>query len=64
MRRARDIKEQLVELCRRVEIDVDDEELSMPSDSDNSNICKAIAAGFFYHAAKLQKSGDYKTLKH
>lgn len=50
-------------MCKRVEIDYEDEGLSVPSDAENSNILKALTSGFFYHTAKLQKSGNYKTLK-
>jgi len=63
MRRARDIKEQLVELCKRVEIDYENEELSDSSDPENTNILKALCSGFFYNTAKRQKSGAYKTVK-
>jgi pre-mRNA-splicing factor ATP-dependent RNA helicase DHX16 len=63
MRRARDIKEQLVQLCKRVEIDYDDESLSVVSDDAFTNVRKTIASGFFYNTAKLQKSGNYRTLK-
>lgn len=64
MKRARDIKEQLIELCKRVEIDYGDESLSVVDDDVYTNVRKAIAAGFFYNTAKLQeKSGAYKLLK-
>jgi len=63
MRRARDIKDQLVQLCKRVEIDYEDESLSVVSDDAYTNVRKTIASGFFYNTAKLQKSGNYRTLK-
>ena len=64
MKRARDIKDQLVELCKRVEIDYADESLSVVDDDSYSNVRRAIASGYFYHAAKLsEKSGTYKPLK-
>lgn len=63
MKRARDIKEQLVELCKRVEIDYADEKLSVVDDEVYTNVRKAFASGFFYNTAKLTKSGGYKTLK-
>lgn len=63
MRRAQDIKEQLVELCKRVEIDYHDEALSQVSDDVYSNVRKAVTSGFFYNTAKLQKSGNYRTVK-
>jgi pre-mRNA-splicing factor ATP-dependent RNA helicase DHX16 len=63
MKRARDIKEQLVELCKRVEIDYADEKLSVVEDDYYTNVRKAFASGFFYNTAKLNKSGSYKTIK-
>jgi pre-mRNA-splicing factor ATP-dependent RNA helicase DHX16 len=63
MKRARDIKEQLVELCKRVEIDYADDKLSVIDDELYTNVRKAFASGFFYNTAKLTKSGTYKTLK-
>ena len=63
MKRARDIKEQLIEMCKRVEIDLQDESLSVVDDDLYSNVRKAITSGFFYNTAKLQRSGDYRTLK-
>lgn len=63
MKRARDIKEQLIELCKRVEIDHADPNMSVVDDDIYSNVRKAITSGFFYNTAKLQKSGNYKTLK-
>lgn len=58
MKRARDIRDQLVGLMERVEIE-------MTSDSGNHDgIKKAVAAGFFYNTARLQKDGSYKTVKH
>ncbi|CAD7699242.1 unnamed protein product [Ostreobium quekettii] len=57
MKRARDIRDQLVGLMERVEVE-------MVSDVDNHDaIRKAVTAGFFYHAAQLQKDGSYKTVK-
>ena len=53
MRRVRDIKEQLVELCKRVEIDYEDESISQVEDDVYTNVRKAIASGFFYNTAKL-----------
>ena len=63
MKRARDIKEQIVKLCERVEINALDEKLSVNNDETMNNIRKAITSGFFYNAAKLHNDGDYKTLK-
>ncbi|XP_070581669.1 pre-mRNA-splicing factor ATP-dependent RNA helicase DHX16-like [Ptychodera flava] len=58
MRRARDVREQLEGLMERVEIPI----TSNPHDT--INIRKAVTAGFFYHTARLSKSGQYKTVKH
>jgi pre-mRNA-splicing factor ATP-dependent RNA helicase DHX16 len=57
MTRARDVRDQLVGLLDRVEIELN-------SSSDDVQIRKAITAGFFYHTAKLQRSGAYRTVKH
>ncbi|CAG9460375.1 unnamed protein product [Pedinophyceae sp. YPF-701] len=57
MKRARDVREQLVGLMERVEI-------PLVSDPENhEGIRKAIAAGFFYHTARLTRSGSYQTVK-
>lgn len=57
MKRARDIREQLIGLLERVEID-------LTSDRNNLDaIKKCVTAGFFYHTAKLQKNGSYRTVK-
>ena len=54
MKRARDIRDQLMNLVERVE-------LELTSDPNNvDNVKKAIAAGFFYHTARLQKQGFYR----
>jgi pre-mRNA-splicing factor ATP-dependent RNA helicase DHX16 len=58
MKKARDIREQLEDLCERVEID---KMISKPDDTDA--ILKAITAGFFYNTAKLGRSGEYQTVK-
>nr|XP_053629982.1 pre-mRNA-splicing factor ATP-dependent RNA helicase DHX16-like [Cherax quadricarinatus] len=57
MKRARDIRDQLVGLMDRVEVQV----TSNPGDS--VNIRKAITAGYFYHVARFSKGGMYKTAK-
>ena len=68
MKRARDVREQLVGLCDRVE-------LALVSSggggggggdtaaSSTSALGKAVTSGFFYHAAKMQKGGGYRTIK-
>ncbi len=63
MKKARDVKEQLIEMCKRVEIDYANEALSTVDDDKYTNVRKAITAGCFYNIAKLQKSGNYRTLK-
>jgi len=63
MKRARDVKEQLVSICDRVEIDYQDENLSVENDETTINIRKAIGSGYFYNSAKLSKDGNYKTIK-
>ena len=58
MKRVRDIREQLLGLMDRTEIEL------VSNLGDHDAIKKAIAAGFFYNTAKLQKSGSYRTVKH
>lgn len=58
MKRARDVRDQLAGLCERVEIDM------VSCIDDSIAIRKAITSGFFYHSAKLSKTGSYKTTKH
>ncbi|KAH8695928.1 pre-mRNA-splicing factor ATP-dependent RNA helicase-like protein cdc28 [Talaromyces proteolyticus] len=57
--RARDVRDQLAKLCDRVEVTV--------TSSGANNIVpiqKAITAGFFPNAARLQRGGDsYRTVK-
>ncbi|PFH57836.1 hypothetical protein XA68_14489 [Ophiocordyceps unilateralis] len=57
--RARDVRDQLAKLCERVEVP--------PSTCGAANlrpIKRAITAGFFPNAARLQRSGDgYRTVK-
>lgn len=57
MKRARDIRDQLVGLMERVEIELS----SNPCES--IAIRKAITAGYFYHIARFSKGGSYKTAK-
>eukprot|EP01135_Chromosphaera_perkinsii_P002177 Nk52_evm12s218 gene=Nk52_evmTU12s218 len=57
MNRARDVREQLVGLLERVEI------VSSSSPDNVVNIQKCITSGFFYHTARLSKTGGYKTIK-
>jgi pre-mRNA-splicing factor ATP-dependent RNA helicase DHX16 len=57
--RARDVRDQLLKLCDRVEV--------TPSSCGASNLVpiqRAITAGFFPNAARLQRGGDsYRTVK-
>lgn len=57
--RARDVRDQLAKLCDRVEVAV-----STCGASNIQPIQKAITAGFFPNAARLQRGGDsYRTIK-
>ncbi len=58
MKRARDVREQVLKLLERTEVEMH----STPGDHDA--VKKAITSGFFYHTARLEDSGGYKTLKH
>jgi pre-mRNA-splicing factor ATP-dependent RNA helicase DHX16 len=58
IRKARDIREQLVGLCERVEIDP-----SVSVDGEVDPPMKAVTAGFFYNVARLGRSGEYQTVK-
>jgi pre-mRNA-splicing factor ATP-dependent RNA helicase DHX16 len=49
MKRARDVRDQLLGLLERVEIEL----TSAMEDTDK--VRKAVTAGFFYHTANLQK---------
>ena len=57
MRRARDVREQLAALCERAELQL----RSAPGDVDA--LGRAVTAGFFFHAAKLQRDGSYRSVK-
>ncbi|XP_019868490.2 pre-mRNA-splicing factor ATP-dependent RNA helicase DHX16 [Aethina tumida] len=58
MKRARDVREQLVGLMQRVEIEM------VSNVTETVDIRKAITAGYFYHISRLSKGGNYKTVKH
>ena len=61
MKHARDVRDQLVKLCERVDIPL----VNMDDPGNTTGIRKAITAGFFYNTSKLNKSGDsYRTAKH
>jgi pre-mRNA-splicing factor ATP-dependent RNA helicase DHX16 len=57
MKRARDIRDQVLGLMERCEVAL----LSNPGDLDG--VRKAVTAGFFYHTANLQRNGSYRTVK-
>ncbi|OTF83214.1 pre-mRNA-splicing factor ATP-dependent RNA helicase DHX16-like [Euroglyphus maynei] len=57
MCRARDVRDQLEKLMERVEAEV------KSCDNDNVAIRKAVTSGYFYHTAKLNKGGNYRTIK-
>lgn len=57
MCRARDVRDQLEKLMERVEAEI------KSSNCDHVAIRKAITAGYFYHTAKLNKGGHYRTIK-
>ena len=57
--RARDVRDQLAKLCDRVEVSI-----STVGANDLIPIQKSITAGFFSHAARLQRGGDsYRGVK-
>jgi pre-mRNA-splicing factor ATP-dependent RNA helicase DHX16 len=57
--RVRDIRDQLAKLCERIEVT-----MSTCGQADLVPIQKAITAGFFPNAARLQRGGDsYRTVK-
>ncbi|ORY50995.1 hypothetical protein BCR33DRAFT_500202 [Rhizoclosmatium globosum] len=61
MKRARDVRDQLIKLMERTEVPL----ISNPDPGNTIPIRKAITAGFFYNTARLQRSGDsYRTVKH
>ncbi|CAM6098163.1 unnamed protein product [Calypogeia fissa] len=57
MKRARDIRDQLAGLLERVEIE------PLSNSEDHEAIKKSVTSGFFYHTARLQKNGSYRTVK-
>lgn len=58
--RARDVRDQLARLCDRVEVTVS----SIGSGEGEREVRKALTAGFFPNAARLQRDGQsYRTVK-
>ena len=62
LRRAQDVRDQVQALMERVEVP-----LLTAGTADPAAVAKAVASGFFFHTAKLQRgaaaAGHYKTLK-
>lgn len=58
MQKARDIREQLFDLCERVEIQIN----STPC-QDYSLVLKSFCSGYFFNCGRLHKTGVYKTVK-
>ncbi|KAJ7456965.1 P-loop containing nucleoside triphosphate hydrolase protein [Mycena latifolia] len=58
--RARDIRDQLVRLCERVGLTV----RGNPNPTDTIAVQKALASGYFYNTATLQRDGEsHRTMK-
>ena len=51
LNRVRDVRDQLVRLCERIEVD-------LSSSSDHIAIKKAITAGYFFNVGRLDRSGE------
>ncbi|KAJ3039676.1 hypothetical protein HDV00_012020 [Rhizophlyctis rosea] len=61
MKRAQNVRDQLVGLMERTEVPM----ISLTDSGNTVPIRKAFTAGYFYHTARLQRSGDtYRTVKH
>jgi pre-mRNA-splicing factor ATP-dependent RNA helicase DHX16 len=60
LKRCREIREQLEAMLSRVEVELAPD---APPCAEEKNIAKALTSGFFYNIAKLEKSGNYKTIK-
>merc|ERR1712118_285610 len=56
MRRVRDMRDQLVSLMERIDLEIKSKE------KDHDSIRKCITAGFFYNVARLRKDGSYLTI--
>lgn len=60
MGRVRDVRDQLVQLCARVELVPE----SLTNPADVTPIQKAITAGYFMNTARIQKGGEtYRSIK-
>ncbi|PUZ60922.1 hypothetical protein GQ55_4G216800 [Panicum hallii var. hallii] len=56
LRRAQDVRKQLLEIMDKYKLDV------ASAGNNPTKIGKAVAAGFFFHAARKDPSGGYRTL--
>ncbi|RLN13135.1 putative pre-mRNA-splicing factor ATP-dependent RNA helicase [Panicum miliaceum] len=56
LRRAQDVRKQLLEIMDKYKLDV------ASAGNNPTKIGKALAAGFFFHAARKDPSGGYRTL--
>ncbi|KAL6909797.1 hypothetical protein ACP4OV_001456 [Aristida adscensionis] len=56
LRRAQDVRKQLLEIMDKYKLDV------VSARNDSTKIGKALAAGFFFHAARKDPNGGYRTL--
>jgi ATP-dependent RNA helicase DHX8/PRP22 len=56
LRRAQDVRKQLLEIMDKYKLDV------VSAGNNPTSIGKALAAGFFFHAARKDPSGGYRTL--
>ncbi|GJN34271.1 hypothetical protein PR202_gb22920 [Eleusine coracana subsp. coracana] len=56
LRRAQDVMKQLLEIMDKYKLDV------VSSGNDSTKIGKALAAGFFFHSARKDPKGGYRTL--
>ncbi|GAA99790.1 uncharacterized protein L969DRAFT_89076 [Mixia osmundae IAM 14324] len=60
LNRARDVRDQLSALCERIEIVPE----ANPDPNDITPIQKSFLSGYFYHAARLSRTGDaYRTVR-
>ncbi|PRP76175.1 DEAH (Asp-Glu-Ala-His) box polypeptide 16-like [Planoprotostelium fungivorum] len=57
MRRARDVRDQLMSLLERVEVE------PVSNGSEPIPILKCVTSGFFYNTGKLQRGDTYRTIK-
>jgi hypothetical protein len=63
MKKARNIKEQLINICSKVGINVEDENLSINNENTSMNIRKCIVSGFFLIVLNYVKMEFIEQLK-